>query len=311
MEKTMETTGNTEQQGYERATRKTTITATLLLFLTATIWGTAFVAQDVSTDYLGTFTFSGIRFFIGATVLLPFIIHGRKKRKVSAEENRRLIKGSIICGLALFAACNFQQHAMIGAGAGKAGFITSLYNIFTPLLMMALGRKVSKRIFLYAVLACVGMYILCMRGSFYLDRWDMYLIACAVMFALQVLAVDHFASGLDGLELSSAQFYIVALLSLPIAILTEEITFEALSDCLFPILYAGIFSCGIAYTLQVVAQKYVKPNIATLIMSLEAVVAAIAGWLILGDALSTREILGCAIVFASVVLAQLSGESGK
>ena len=247
----------------------------------------------------------------GATVLLPFIAAGRRRREAGSDENRRLLKGSAICGLALFAACNLQQYAMIGSGAGKAGFITSLYNIFTPLFMLALGKKVSKKIFLCAVMACVGMYILCMSGGFSLDRWDLFLIACAIMFAVQVLCVDHYASDLDGLELSSAQFYIVAILSLVIALFTEDVSIQALKECMIPILYAGIFSCGIAYTLQVVAQKYVKANMATLIMSLEAVVAAIAGYLILGDALTPREILGCAVVFVSVVLAQLIGEGKK
>ena len=282
--------------------------ASLLLLLTATIWGVAFVAQDVSTEFLGTFTFTGIRFFIGATVLLPIIAMRRRQREVKVDENRRLFKGSIFCGLALFAACNLQQYALIGAGAGKAGFLTSLYNIFTPLIMFLLGKRVSRRIFLCAVMATFGMYILCMDGGFRIDSWDLYLVACAIMFALQVLCIDHFAADLDGLELSSAQFYVVAILSLAIAFATEEISYSAIRDCLVPILYAGFLSCAIAYTLQVVAQKHVRPNLATLIMSLESVVAAVAGYLILGDALTAREMTGCAVVLASVVLAQLSAD---
>lgn len=282
------------------------LSASLLLLLTAFIWGTAFVAQDVSTELVGTFTFNGIRFLIGALVLMPFIIQGRKKRTVSQKENRNLLKGGFLCGLALFSASAFQQYAMIGAGAGKAGFITSLYNIFTPLMMIAIGKKVSKKIFFYALLSCIGMYFLSITSSFTMDSWDIYLVVCAFMFALQVMLIDYFIKDLDGLELSQMQFFTVAILSLTIAFLSEDINLDNLKACAFPLLYTGIFSCGIAYTLQVVAQKYVKPNIATLIMSLESVFAALAGFIILSDALTPREIFGCVIVFASVLLSQLT-----
>ncbi|MBR1938215.1 MAG: DMT family transporter [Spirochaetales bacterium] len=282
------------------------LSASLLLLLTAFIWGTAFVAQDVSTELVGTFTFNGIRFLIGALVLMPFIIQGRKKRTVSPKENRNLLKGGFLCGLALFSASSFQQYAMIGAGAGKAGFITSLYNIFTPLMMIAIGKKVSKKIFFYALLSCIGMYFLSITSSFTMDSWDIYLVVCAFMFALQVMLIDYFIKDLDGLELSQMQFFTVAILSLAIAFLSEDINLDNLKACAFPLLYTGIFSCGIAYTLQVVAQKYVKPNIATLIMSLESVFAALAGFIILSDALTPREIFGCVIVFASVLLSQLT-----
>ncbi|MCR5731491.1 MAG: DMT family transporter [Sphaerochaetaceae bacterium] len=282
------------------------LSASLLLLLTALIWGTAFVAQDVSTALVGTFTFNGIRFLIGAIVLLPFIARSRKNRTVCKAENKNLLKGGFLCGLALFSASSFQQYAMIGAGAGKAGFITSLYNIFTPLMMLAMGRKVSKKIFFYAVLSCVGMYFLSITSSFTIDSWDLYLIACAFLFALQIMLIDHYIKDLDGLELSAMQFLTVAILSLVIAIPMENIQLSSLKACAFPILYTGIFSCGIAYTLQVVAQKYVKPNIATLILSLESVFAAIAGFIILSDTLTGREIFGCAVVFISVLLAQLT-----
>lgn len=279
--------------------------ASLLLLLTAVIWGCSFVAQDVSADLIGPFTFNFARFYIGALVLIPFILFGRRKRKVSHEQNVTTIKGGICCGIALAAASVLQQAGMSTAGAGKAGFITTLYNIFVPIILLCMGRKIDRKIWLYAVMAVFGMYLLCMTSGFSLERGDWFLLACAVCFAFHVIIIDYFSPKVDGIEMSSMQFFTAGIICTIGALLFEDIDFSMLTRAAIPVLYAGAFSCGIAYTLQVVGQKYVHPTIATLILSLESVVAAIAGWLILGDTLSPRQVAGCAIVFTAALLAQV------
>jgi len=282
--------------------------ASFLLLLTAVIWGCSFVAQDVSAGLIGPFTFNALRFYIGALVLLPFVFHNARKNKCTKEEWKITLKGGVLCGLALSIASVLQQIGVESAGAGKSGFITSLYNIFVPLLLLFMGRKVDKKIWLYAAIAVFGMYLLCIKEGFKVVNGDWFLLGCALAFSVHILVIDNFNTRADGITLSCIQFLTAAVLC-TFGALSETIDLSALGKAAFPIFYAGAFSCGIAYTLQVVAQKYVHPTAATLILSLESVVAAVAGWLLLGSSMSPRELIGCAIVFLAVILAQLQPSS--
>lgn len=283
--------------------------ASFLLLLTAIIWGCSFVAQDVSSGLIGPFTFNFARFYIGALVLVPFVIHNAKKEKPSKAQWKLTIKGGIFCGLAIAVASVLQQAGVESAGAGKAGFITSLYNIFVPIMLLMMGRKVDKKIWLYAAIAVFGMYLLCIKEGFQIAVGDYLLLGCAIGFSLHILVIDHFNTKCDGVTLSMLQFLTAGVVCTLGALLTETIDLQMLIKAAIPILYAGVFSCGVAYTLQVVAQKYVHPTAATLILSLESVVAALAGWLILGNGMTTRELIGCAVVFLAVLLAQLQPSS--
>ncbi len=279
-------------------------TATLLLLLTALIWGCSFVAQDVSSDFLGPFTFNFTRFFIGSAVLIPFVMKNRKGRKISAKDDKRSVLAGACCGTALAIASVVQQIGVEYSGAGKGGFITSLYNIFVPIILLMMGRKVNKKIFLYALMAVAGMYLLCIGDTFYIEKGDMYLLFCALFFAIHIIVIDRFTD-VDGITLSCLQFFTSGIICLIGALLTETIRFDLIMKAAVPVLYAGVFSCGIAYTLQVVAQKYIHPTVATLVLSLESVFSVLAAWVILGDTLSAKELIGCAVVFAAVLLAEL------
>ena len=279
-------------------------TATLLLLLTALIWGCSFVAQDVSSDFLGPFTFNFTRFFIGSLVLVPFVMKNRKGRKISAKDDKRTVLAGAACGTALAVASVVQQIGVQYSGAGKGGFITSLYNIFVPIILLLMGRKVNRKIFLYALIAIAGMYLLCIGDTFRIEKGDLYLLICAIFFAIHIIVIDRFTD-VDGITLSCLQFFTSGIICLIGALLTETISISQIMKAAVPVLYAGVFSCGIAYTLQVVAQKYIHPTVATLVLSLESVFSVLAAWLILSDTLSAKELAGCAIVFAAVLLAQL------
>ena len=279
-------------------------TATLLLLLTALIWGCSFVAQDVSSDYLGPFTFNFIRFFIGSFVLIPFVLNNRKKQKPTKNENKKAVIAGLFCGSALAIASVLQQIGVAESGAGKGGFITSLYNIFVPFILVLMGKKLQKKNFICAFGAIVGMYLLCINESFTLEKGDIFLLLCALGFAIHIIVIDYFKT-VDGITLSSLQFFVSGIICLFGALFTENIDFSLIYKAIVPILYAGVFSCGIAYTLQVVAQKYIHPAVATLILSLESVFSVIAAFVILGDTLTIKKLLGCLIVFIFVVYAQI------
>ena len=279
-------------------------TATLLLLLTALIWGCSFVAQDVSSDYLGPVTFNFVRFFICSAVLLPFVINNRKKRSISKKEDITAIVSGLSCGFALAIASVLQQIGVGASGAGKGGFITSLYNIFVPFILVIMGKKLQKRNFICALGAVVGMYLLCINEDFKIERGDIFLFFCAIAFALHIIIIDYFKET-DGLTLSCLQFFVSGVICLIGALVSEKIEINLIIKAIIPLLYAGVFSCGIAYTLQIVAQKYIHPAVATLVLSLESVFSVLAAWVILHDTLSLKELLGCFIVFIFVVYAQL------
>lgn len=291
----------------------------ILLVITALIWGIAFVAQSEGGDAVGPFTFNGIRSFVGSAVLLPVIALLDKlkltSRKPKTKEDRRLLwTGGICCGVVLFLASSFQQMGIyMGTAAGKAGFLTACYILLVPVLGIFLKKKCGFKVWIGIGLTLVGMYLLCMSGSMRFQLSDLLLLICALLFAVQILAVDHFSPLVDGVRMSCIQFLVCGLLSVIPMLCTE--TFGAggaawLANLSTPvawiaILYAGVFSCGVGYTLQIVGQDGLNPTVASLIMSLESVFSVIAGWLILDQRLELRELLGCVLIFAAIILAQL------
>lgn len=299
--------------------QKEKIRNSVLLLLTAIIWGTAFVAQSVGMDYIGPFTFNAARFLIGGTVLVPLIAYRAKKNPIlynqNVEEKRKNRKtvwiGGICCGIALCAGSLFQQMGLQHTTVGKAGFITTLYIIIVPLVELLFGKKIAKKIWLGAILAIIGLYLLCINENFSVGKGDVLVLICAILFAIHILVIDHFAPKTDGVCLSAIQFFVSGIISLVGALLFENLNFVAMTKAIGPILYAGVMSCGVAYTLQVVGQKNMNPTVASMILSLESVISVLAGWIILGQALSVKEIIGCIIVFMAVILVQLPEKKYK
>jgi len=313
--------------------RKNNIGHCGLLFLAAVIWGTAFVAQSAGMEKVGPFTFSTVRFFIGSIVLLPILFLRMKRQALSAplpedgtmvngtapgasfgKKLRTTYMGGIICGCILAVAANLQQVAMLHAPAGKAGFLTALYIVLVPIVGIFLKKKTSALTWIGVVIAVVGLYFLCIGWGkdFSLRPSDLLLLGCALVFSFHIIAVDHFnEKGADGVGLSSVQFFTAGVLSLPGMLLLDRqvfdraVSFNAILDAKWPILYAGVLSCGVAYTLQVIGQKDVHPTLASMIMSLESVTSVIAGFLILQQRLTSDELIGCGLMFIAIGLAQL------
>lgn len=294
--------------------KKAALGSSLLLFLAAFIWGVAFVAQSMGMNYMGPFSFNGARFLMGSAVLLPFIIIRRKKGKMKGLETpgwKETFTGGICCGLALCAAALCQQIGILYTTVGKAGFITTLYIILVPIMGIFLKKKVSGRVWAGAAIAAVGMYLLCMSEQFALSRGDTYVFICAVLFSIHILVIDHFSSKADGVELSCIQFLTAGTISSMIALIVEKPVIGNFIEGIIPLAYAGILSSGVAYTLQVIGQKELDPTVAALILSMESVFSVLAGWVILGQVLSPRELSGCALVFSAVILVQLPDKKKK
>ena len=276
--------------------------------LAALIWGTAFVAQDVCADTIGTFTFNAVRYFIAVLALLVLIAvlnATRKDRPQPTEAEKRagrkqLWLGGFCCGTALAIASNFQQAGIAaGTDAGKAGFLTPVFGLFFK-------RKVSLPVWVAVALSVVSLYLLCIKGSFRLAAGDLLVLVCAVCFAVHILVIDHFGATCDGVKLSCVQFLFAALWSAVCIPFFEHVDAAALLSCALPLLYVGVFSCGVGYTLQILAQKDSNPTVVTILLSLESVFAVIAGAIILHQSMTPREYLGCALMFLAVVLAQIS-----
>lgn len=283
-------------------------TNTFLLVLTAFIWGSAFVAQRVGMDYLGPFTFNSVRCLMGGIVLLPVVFvmrHQNRKKNSETKGRRTLLAGGICCGLALAVASSLQQVGMVHTTAGKAGFITALYILIVPLIRILLGEKAGIRVWTGVGLALAGMYFLCIRTGFSISTGDSFVVLCAVVFSVHILVIDHYAPKVDGVCMSCIQFFVSGLVCAVPMFLYERPQLSALIGAWMPLAYAGVLSCGVAYTLQVVAQKNTDPTIASLILSMESVFSALTGWIILGERLSGRELFGCLLVFAAVIIAQL------
>lgn len=282
----------------------------LMLLLTAFIWGVAFLAQQSGGAAMGSLTFNGTRSWLGGgllLVLLPLLDRiGISRKPASKAALKPLFLGGFLCGLALFAATNVQQIALQYTTIGKAGFVTSLYIVLVPLLGLFIGRRATWLNWLGVVVAAAGLYLLCgqgLTGGF--NPGDLLLLLSALLFAVQILLVDHFVSHADGIRLACIQFFTVGVLNLPLMFIFEQPSLTVMVDNWMPLLYAGLLSSGVAYTMQILAQRDTDPTAASVLMSLESVFAALAGWLVLKDQMTVTELIGCALMFGAVLVAQL------
>ncbi|MGE5629690.1 MAG: DMT family transporter [Caulobacteraceae bacterium] len=287
--------------------------ANIFLLMTAAIWGFAFVAQRVGVKYVGAFTFNGVRFALGSASLIPLLLFFRNRpaENDKAEEHKETspLKAGAIVGCILFAAASLQQIGLVDTTAGKAAFITGLYIVLVPLFGIFLKHKVHGSTWGGVALAVIGLYLISVTESFTIAKGDLFEIAGSFFWAFHILVIDHYTKKVDALKLSFVQFATCSALSLIVALFTEKITMYGLAQALIPILYGGIFSVGVAYTLQVVGQKHAKPAPAAIILSMESVFAAIGGLLLLHEILGTRVYIGCALMFAGMILSQVQSFS--
>lgn len=288
------------------------------LLLTALIWGVAFVAQSVGMEYIGPFTFNCVRSLIGGIVLIPLILVLRKinQKTFPSEDEKYLyrkntVMGGIFCGLIFVIATNFQQFGIMYTTVGKAGFITALYIVIVPVLGIFLKKKVAPIVWVSCVIAIIGFYMLSISGQVGINQGDILVLVAALLFSLHILVIDHFSPRGDSVGISCIQFLVSGVVSGICMFLFENPQIGQILDAYVPILYAGVMSCGVAYTLQIVGQKNMDPTVACLILSMESVFSALAGWVILGERLKPRELFGCVLVFAAVLLAQLPTNTGK
>lgn len=295
----------------------------LLLVLTALIWGIAFVAQSAGGDAIGPYSFNCIRSMIGGIVLIPVIflldrICPSGKKPQTKEEKKKLLLGGFCCGTILFLASTTQQLGIYyGTPAGKAGFLTACYILLVPIFSLFLKKKCGSNIWIGIVIAIAGLYLLCMTDSISFQASDLMVLLCAVLFALHILVIDHFSPLVDGVRMSCIQFFVCSIWGL-FPMLLSDMRQQTVSgwlsalgslDAWIPILYAGIFSCGAGYTLQIVGQEGLNPTVASMLMSLESVFSVLAGWVILHEVLSPRQLAGCALIFVAIILAQLPAKN--
>jgi len=283
------------------------IKSSFLLLLTAAIWGFAFVAQRVGMEYVGPFTFNGVRFLLGSLSLLPLLLYFRLDSHDLANRLKSPLLPGILAGTILFVASSFQQIGLISTTAGKAAFITSLYIVLVPLIGIFLGHRIGLGTWLGCALALVGLYFLCIKESAAIQSGDLLELIGALFWAVHILIIGYYTVRVDVLKLSFIQFLTCSILSLAAALLTESIVFNSIADAAIPILYGGVCSVGIAYTLQAVGQKHAPPAHAAIIMSLEAVFAVWGGFLLLGEYLDVQELLGCGLMLAGMLVSQLQG----
>ncbi len=295
--------------------KKSNFKGCLILGLTAVIWGVAFIAQSEGMEHIEPFTFTFCRSLLGAVVLLPVgMLLGRKTNHMDGHSYRskKLWTAGISSGAVLFVAMSFQQMGIIGTSAGKTAFITALYIVFAPIIAMIFGKRPKANVFVGIAVGILGMYLLCMGGESGISKSDLLVFACSVCFSVQILVIDEFSSEVDCVKMSCIQFAVCTVLSVPFMLIFETPSFGAIKNCALPLLYTGVLSSAVAYTLQIVGQKYADVTPATLTMSLESVFAAVAGWIMLDQKMNAREIIGCLMIFAAIVVAQLSfGKSSK
>lgn len=285
-----------------------------MLFLAAFFWGTTFVAQSIGADYVGAYTYLAGRSWIAVAFLTPVVYGMDRMSDKRGVDNRRprtpaekkfLIMAGVISGCTLFAASAAQQIGMGYTTASKAGFITALYVIIVPILSIFVRKRPAPHIWFCVVLSLVGMYLLCMTTDrFSLELGDSYVLASAFLFAVEIMVLDHFSPLVDGVRLSRMQFLVIAVISTGFMFVVDKPSWESILKALPAICYAGIFSSGIAYTLQILGQRDVNPTLASLVMSLESVFSALSGWLVLHESMSVREFAGCALMFGAILLAQ-------
>lgn len=282
----------------------------LILLLTAIIWGVAFVAQSEGMEYVGPFTFVFTRFIIAGFALLPIIYIFKFKGSKKAETKSKftfkdILLPGILCGLFLGIASSLQQIGIQYTTVGKAGFITAFYIIFVPIVGIMLKKRTSPLIWISVVIALIGLYFLCINESFSIQQGDILVFLCALVFSGHILVVDHFSPKVDGMILSCAQFFVIAGLALIPMLIFEKPSFDHILSAWQPILYAGLLSSAVGYTFQIIGQKGLNPTLASLIMSLESVVSVLAGMILLGQNLTSRELLGCVFMFIAIILAQI------
>lgn len=288
--------------------KKQELKSNMLLLLTALIWGTAFVAQRVGAQYIGAFTFNGVRFALGGVSLIPLMLYlnnTENRTNKSANISSSAVLPGIITGCILFLGASLQQIGLAYTTAGKAAFITGLYIAIVPILGIFLKHKIHANTWFGVILAVVGLYFLSVTESFTIEKGDLLEVIGAFFWALHILVIDYFTKKVDALKLSFVQTLTCSALSMVVALIFEKITFSGLVQAIIPILYGGICSVGIAYTLQIVSQKHAKPSHAAIILSMEAVFASIGGTIILGENLGLRGYLGCALMLAGMLLSQL------
>ncbi len=299
--------------------QKTHLKGVIILLLTSLIWGVSFVSQSVGAETIEPFTFMGIRTLMGATVLVPFIfVRGRMaRRKLNSEQiaarNRQNAKTFIyggIIGIFLAAATNIQQYAFTfpGANAGKIAFITAMYMFFVPIFGLFIKKRISLLTWLCIIFGFIGLYFLCFKSgeSFSVNTGDIVTLACAVFFTFQILLIEKFAPECDGIKLSCVEFYTAGIITLVLMLIFDNPTWSGLRHGGIALLYSGIMSCGIAYTMQVIGQKYCEATVASLLMCMESVFAAIASAILLHEHLSGRELIGCAVMFTAIIISQIS-----
>ena len=280
-----------------------------LLFLTALIWGLAFVAQRKGMEFVGPFVFNGIRFALGSISLLPLLLLKSNKNNTKKLNNKKpgvsLVWGSCLLGIVLFGGATLQQIGIINTTAGNAGFITSLYVVFTPLIGLFFKQKPEKQLWVGVILATLGLYFLSVSGNFTISSGDILVFISAIFFAAHVLLISWLSPKYNVIKISIIQFSVTSVLSMIIAVASEEIIWENIKSAAIPILYGGIMSVGVAYTLQVFAQQKAKPSHAAIILSFEALFAAVGGWLILNEIFTLREIAGCLLMLLGIIVAQV------
>ena len=287
-----------------------------LLLLTSVVWGISFIAQSKGVEEISPIAFNGIRSMLGGVVLLPVIafLDLMKKRKGEGVQkiNKTLIWGGIICGIFLCAATTLQTMGMVYTSPGKAGFITALYMVIIPIIGLFTGKKPRPVILLSVLIATAGLYLMCIDSSFTINKGDVMIFICAFIFAGHILVIDHFSPKVDGVKLSCIQFFVCGIINLIFMFMLEEPELHPILNCWASIGYSGIMSCGVAYTLQIVGQKYTDPTSASILMSLESVFATLTtvilvacGWNLTGGALDAREITGCVLMFMAIILVQL------
>lgn len=302
-----------------------------LLSIAAVVWGASFVSQSVGMAHIGPFTYNGVRMLMGGTVLLPVIPMLRKlgisKKADMADvlaakevdtiedlpwyDRKPQLYGGIIAGIALFFASSFQQYAIQFTTTGKAGFITSLYVVLVPIFGVFLGHRIKKSDWLGVSFALVGLYLLSIKGGFYISHGDFFLILCAIFYAIHIIVLNHYSPMVDGILLSSAQFFVVGLISLVPMFTLESPTWAAVIAAGPQLLYSGVLSSGVGFTLQTIGLQRVPPTQASLITSQESTLSVVFGWLLLNEMMTGRELLGCALMLAGVLISQLAPEKVK
>ncbi len=295
--------------------KNTKLKGNLILLLTSLVWGISFISQSKGVELISPVTFNGVRCMLGALVLIPVILfldNNKKRKGISVQGfDKTLLIGGIVCGTFLCLASTLQTAGMVYTSPGKSGFITALYMIIIPILGLFMGKRPSMTIILSVLIATVGMYLMCIDSAFTVNKGDVLTLICAFLFSGHILAIDYFSPKVDGVKLACLQFFVSGALNLITMFLFEEPELLPILNCWGAIGYSGIMSCGVAYTLQIVGQKYTDPTSASIIMSLESVFATLStvilialGWNLTGGALTAREITGCILMFAAIILVQ-------